>query len=132
MKRKKIGTLLLPLILVACGLGLPRDVMPKDKMQEVLWDIAQGSEFVNGYVYYRYPDLNRAAINQKVLNQVFTIHKISKKEFDKSLEYYQSKPDLFVALMDSIITRNEREKEKLREPTIPSDSTTIPGPPAKL
>ncbi|WP_300596609.1 DUF4296 domain-containing protein [Niabella sp.] len=127
---KKILPLLLvwSLTLAACGLGRPKDVLPQDKMQAVLWDIAQGGEFVNGYVYYRYPDLNRAVVNQQVLKQIFALHKISKKEFEKSLEYYQRKPDVFVAMLDSINAQQKRIKQA--EPPNAADSTHPQAPAA--
>lgn len=96
------------LVLFSCALGTPKDVLDKNKMQEVLWDVAKGGEFVNGFVSFRYPELNRAALNQKVLEEVFKIHGITKKQFDKSLEYYQRKPELFIAILDSINTRQNR------------------------
>ncbi|MGJ7031805.1 DUF4296 domain-containing protein [Niabella hirudinis] len=109
--KQSFPLLILAITLTACGLGRPKDVLPQDKMQAVLWDIAKGGEFVNGYIYFRHPNLNRAAVNQQVLNQIFALHKISKKEFDKSLEYYQRKPDLFVAMLDSINTQQARAKQ---------------------
>ncbi|MBZ4188395.1 DUF4296 domain-containing protein [Niabella beijingensis] len=121
---------LLPLLIVAltcfaCG-GRPRDVLPREKMQAVLWDIAKGGEFVNGYVYYRHPDLNRALVNQQVLNQIFTLHKITKKEFEKSLEYYQRKPDIFVGMLDSINAQQTRAKQD----TLHRSDSSRPATPA--
>ncbi|ANH79881.1 hypothetical protein A8C56_01820 [Niabella ginsenosidivorans] len=96
------------LLVAACG--RPKGVLSEEKMEAVLWDIAKGSEFVNSYVYYRYPQLNHAAINQEVLRKIFTLHNITKEQFDKSLDYYQRKPDVFAALLDSINVQQTRKK----------------------
>ncbi|MCF3111486.1 DUF4296 domain-containing protein [Niabella sp. CC-SYL272] len=124
---KLLPLLLWCLMFAACGLGRPKDVLPQDKMQAVLWDIAQGGEFVNGYVYYRHPDLNRAVVNQQVLKQIFSLHKITKKEFEKSLEYYQRKPDVFVAMLDSI---NAQQKRAKQAETLPATDTARTQSPA--
>ncbi|SDE28043.1 DUF4296 domain-containing protein [Niabella drilacis] len=125
---KLLPLLILGITVTACGLGRPKDVLPQDKMQAVLWDIAKGGEFVNGYVYFRNPNLNRAAVNQQVLKQIFTLHKISKKQFDKSLEYYQRKPDLFVAMLDSINVQQARAKQDTVK-SAPGDSAHAAAPP---
>lgn len=106
----KYGCFFLIIFLNSCGSGPAKDVMDKEKMQAVLWDVAKGGEFVNGYVYYRYPNLNRAAVNQEVLKKIFDLHGISKKQFDKSLEYYQKRPETFVAMLDSIAAQQNRIK----------------------
>jgi len=125
---KLLPILFLGITLTACRLGRPKDVLPQEKMQAVLWDIAKGGEFVNGYVYYRYPNLNRAAVNQQVLKQIFALHKVTKKEFDKSLEYYQHKPDIFVAMLDSINAQQTRAKQDTLQ-TSKKDSAGSPAPP---
>ncbi|WP_018628390.1 DUF4296 domain-containing protein [Niabella aurantiaca] len=123
---KLLPLLVLSITLAACGLGRPKDILPREKMQAVLWDIAKGGEFVNGYVYYRYPNLNRAVVNQQVLKQIFTLHKISKKDFEKSLEYYQRKPDVFVAMLDSINAQQTRVKKDTLQ-SAAADSSAKPA-----
>lgn len=106
------------LLVSACG--RPKGILPQDKMEAVLWDIAKGSDFVNSNVYYRYPQLNRAAVNQEMLNQIFTIHQVTKESFYKSLDYYQREPDVYIAMLDSIKTRQTRAQPGFRQN--PSDS----------
>lgn len=125
---KLLPLLILCITLFACGLGRPKDILPREKMQAVLWDIAKGGEFVNGYVYYRYPNLNRAAVNQQVLKQIFTLHKISKEDFEKSLEYYQRKPDIFVAILDSINAQQTRAKKDTLQSAAADSSSQAPPP----
>ena len=71
-------------------------------MKSVLWDLALAGEYVNGYVYYQNPAQNRATINNELLNEIYRINDISKREFDKSLEYYKQHPKVLMAILDSI------------------------------
>ncbi|MCH5683854.1 DUF4296 domain-containing protein [Niabella sp. W65] len=64
-------------------------VLPKEKMEKVMWDVAQSSEFLNGYVYYKYPEQNRAALNEAMLQKVFKIHNITREQFNQTLDYYE-------------------------------------------
>ena len=98
----------MPLLLLACGKSLPKNVLPKDKMEDLMWDVAQGGEFVNGFVYFKQPSFNQAAVNNQMLEEILKIHHISKTQFNKSLEYYQSKPDELVQIFDSIIAKKNR------------------------
>lgn len=108
--RKTLIFFLATLMITACGDGVPNGVLSKKKMEKVLWEVMQGSEFANGYIYYRYPQLNRAAINNTLLDEIFKTNKITKKEFNKSLEYYQNHPDLLMVMMDSIQAKKSRER----------------------
>ncbi|AHF18040.1 hypothetical protein NIASO_19265 [Niabella soli DSM 19437] len=94
--------------MTACG--RPKGILPQDKMEAVLWDVAKGSDFVNSNIYYKYPQLNRAAVNQEVLNKIFSLHKVTKKEFFNSLDYYQQRPDVYIAMLDSIKSRQTKEQ----------------------
>jgi hypothetical protein len=100
------------LLLISCGGGKPSGVLSEEKMKTVLWDVALAGEYANGYVYYKNPRQNRAEINEALLNEILKIHKVSKKEFDKSLEYYKQKPKMMVAILDSITTMQKKQEEK--------------------
>lgn len=90
----------------ACRNDKPRGVMSEEKMKSVLWDLALAGEYVNGYVYYQFPTQNRAAINTDLLKEIYRVHHINKKEFDKSLEYYKTKPKILMAMLDSIAAKH--------------------------
>ncbi|MBO9620682.1 MAG: DUF4296 domain-containing protein [Niabella sp.] len=113
------------MILIVCFLlvsacGRPKGVLPQDQMEAVLWDVAKGSDFVNSNIYYRYPQLNRAAVNQEVLGKIFALHGVTKEAFFKSLDYYQQQPDVYIAMLDSIRSRQTRGQPAPRPN--PSDS----------
>ncbi len=105
---KRYLSLLFLILAVSCGSGRPSDVLSREQMQDVLWDVARGGEFVNGYIYYKYPNLNKAALNNRMMDEIFRVHKISKKQFDKSLEYYKEKPTVMLTMLDTIEARKTR------------------------
>lgn len=93
-------------VLLACS--SKRDIIPKKKMETLLWDVAQSSEFLNGFVYPKHPEQNRAAVDNIMLDRVLQIHKVSRKQFDATLEYYKKRPDDLNILLDTITARQGR------------------------
>lgn len=88
-------------LLSSCASRLPKDVLPPDKMEMVLWDVAKGGEFANGYIYPKYPSISKATIDTKLLEEIFRAHGITKTQFNKSLDYYQKKPEMLLRVLDS-------------------------------
>lgn len=93
-------------MLISCGNS--GSVLPKEKMEKVMWDVAQSSELLNGYVYYKYPEQNRAALNDVMLDKVFKIHNITREQFNKTLDYYEKRPDELKVVIDTIVSRQKR------------------------
>lgn len=93
------------MLLIACGDGKPRGVLSEEKMKEVLWDVAVAGEFANGYLYYQNPSQNRVVINNKLMDEIYRVHDITKKQFDRSLEYYKKNPRLLMTMLDSIAVK---------------------------
>lgn len=99
---------ILVIILVFVSCSSRDNVLPRDKMEKVLWDVAQSSELLNGYVYYKYPEQNRAALNNVMLEKVFKIHNITKQQFNNTLNYYEKRPDELKVIVDTIVNRQKR------------------------
>lgn len=124
--------------------GLPAGILHTDKMQSVLWDIVLAEAYTNEFI--KKDSLKNAEIeNAKLQQQIFSIHKISKKEFYDSYSYYNDHVDLMKTLLDSITARAEKEREIIlysrprvpdREPfslmpppiSVPEKLTVIPMP----
>lgn len=122
------------LIWVVCVLFLsckgkdhvPADVLPKDKMQAVLWDIMRADQFLTDYVLSKDTSLNKETESTKFYRKVFSIHKISKEDFQRSFAFYRSHPQMMRDLMDSIgrrpvnppaiISPPDTARKKLTEP----------------
>ena len=81
---------------------LPKDILSKEKMQEVMWDIIRAEEFLNGFVIYKDTSIDKIAESKKWYDKVYQLHKITKKDFDKSYAYYQTHPVLMKQILDSL------------------------------
>ncbi len=100
-------------LLSACS--SKRDVLPRKTMETLLWDVAQSSEFLNGYVYPKHPEQNRAKVDNLMLDRVLQIHKVSRKQFNATLEHYKKRPDDLKILLDTITARQGRLLNKTSE-----------------
>lgn len=111
---------------ISCGDSKPSGVLAEKEMGAVIWDLALAGEYVNGYVYYQKQDQNRAAINNELLKEIYQAHGITKKEFDKSLEYYKQHPKLLMAILDSLTVKHGGQ------PTAPITDPALTPPPAGI
>lgn len=93
---------------------VPAGVMPKDKMEKVLWDMIQAERYRETFVRDSALDLKKETF--KLYAQVFEIHQISKDEFIKSYKFYMSRPDITRVMFDSLATRANRRREELYKP----------------
>jgi hypothetical protein len=85
---------------------VPADVLPKDKMQAVLWDMMRADQFLTDFVLNKDTSLNKETESTKFYQQVFSIHKISKEDFQRSFTFYRSHPQMMKDLMDSVGRRS--------------------------
>ena len=94
---------LLVLIVGSCGEKnqLPKGILPKPKMREVMWDIVRAEEFLNSFVMYRDTGIDKAAIAKLWYDKVYKIHGISEADFEKSYSYYKDH-DLLKEVLDSL------------------------------
>lgn len=102
---QKSSLLIIVLLTIACS-DKPRGVLPEEKMQAVLWDLAMAGEYINGYVYYKEPSANRAVLNNELLKEIYKVHDITKAQFDKSLDYYKQHPKTLISMLDSIVAKH--------------------------
>ncbi len=94
------------LLLFAAGCksknGIPHSVLSQKKMQAVLWDMMRADQFLADYVLNKDTSLNKTTERLKYYQQIFSIHKISKEEFQHSFSFCKSHPVFLKAIMDSI------------------------------
>ena len=96
------------LIVFSCSSkdAVPDDVLPPVKMEKLLWDVMRIDEM---NMYYAQTDTAflRFDKNASVYGEVFRIHKTTKDEFRRSLKFYESRPDLFKPILDSLQKRSD-------------------------
>lgn len=89
-------------LIISCNsTGVPKGIMDAHKMQMIYWDLITADNLAKEIVK-KDSTKKLAAENIKYINQVLAIHKISKDELNKSLNYYQNHPDLLGNIFDSI------------------------------
>ncbi len=81
---------------------VPDDVLPKEKMQAVLWDMMRADQFLRDYVFNKDSTLDKKIESIKLYRQIFDLHHVSKDEFQQSFAYYRSHPVLLKTIMDSL------------------------------
>jgi len=106
--------LLLSLLLINCSdkADLPEGILQPQKMQEVFWDYIRADVYANEFIRN---DSSRNAIteNLRMQDKVFRLHKTTREQFYKSYTYYSNHRDLMNAVLDSMISKNERQKKKV-------------------
>ena len=94
--------------LFACSQSeIPKNVLSQKKMEAVLWDALLADQVGDFYVE-KDSSLNALEKHADLYQQLFQIHKISKEEFKRSLQFYESNPHLLKPIFDSLQKRSER------------------------
>jgi len=104
----------------------PSNLLAKEKMQLVMWDLLEANSFTQRYI--KMDSLKNPAIeNLQMQQQIFQLHKVSKDDFYKSYDYYSSHPDQMRILLDSIVAIGERNKIKMIELHREGGKEPVPG-----
>ena len=104
------------ILIVSCRekKGLPADILPQDKMRDILWDMISASQYLNLYVLPK-DSVDKLVASAKVYGQVFQVYKISKAQFDKSYSYYREHDVLLKPILDSLSRRQAYSIERLQK-----------------
>jgi hypothetical protein len=117
-----IAFLLMICLLSGCRQSndIPAGIIPKSKMETILWQLMQTDEFVT---YALLKDSIKGTDQEriKLYQQVFTLNKVKKEEFSKSYKYYMGHPEISKVMFDSLATRANRSREESNKPK--SDTT---------
>jgi Domain of unknown function (DUF4296) len=109
--------MLLAALLVACTNSntVPADIIPKKKMETLLWQLMQSDEYVNKQLVK--DSLKKASIEKmKIYQQVFDLNGISLAEFKKSYQFYMTHPDISKVMFDSIAAKAVRQRTDMYKP----------------
>ncbi len=110
---KVVSFIMMTFILFGCTntTKVPDDILPKTKMELVLWDIIQAERFSSLYLLKDSAKRSVQLEKFKLYHQVFDLHKVSKDDFIKSYKYYLGRPDLAKVIADSMSAKAERQRE---------------------
>ena len=121
------------LILILCLLfacrdksKIPTGILPKAKMEKVLWDMMLADRFASQFISRDTAKKNITEETFKAYAQVFSINNISREEFVKSYKFYMTRPDLSRDIMDTILQRSNRLKEENYKPRMANPPDSMP------
>ena len=107
---------------------VPSGVLPRDKMEKVLWDMIQADQYYREYIAKDSLTKNVRPERYKLYEQVFQMHKISRSTFDKSFDYYSQHPALIKDVFDSLSAKGTSRMQEFYKPAIPiKDSLSRKG-----
>jgi hypothetical protein len=126
--KRCVGYFLL-LLLTACSgkNDLPSGVLEGKKMEEVMWDMIQADQYYREYLMRDTVGKDINQIRYNLYENIFKMHKISKATFDKSFDYYSSRPKTMKEIFDSLSVKGNRKLQDLYKPAIPENDSTIKG-----
>jgi hypothetical protein len=113
--------------LAACSdrTAIPKDIIPPDSMQKIMFDVIMAEEYSSLYVSKDSLKHDKVKANQDLLEDVFKIHHISRENFKKSLHFYESRPDLNKKIFDSLAAFvNQRRQDFYRPKSLPKPVVT--------
>jgi uncharacterized protein DUF4296 len=92
---------------------VPGGILSKDKMEQVMWDMAQADQYAALYLAKDSAHIDRKAETMRLYAEVFRLHQVTAEEFRKSYRYYLDHPELNQLLFDSVIARGVRARTEL-------------------
>ena len=113
---------------------VPSDILSKEKMGDIIWDMVQAEQYSAIYVSKDTPKINLRTEDLHLYQKIFQMHQVSKDEFSKSLQYYEDRPELLRTVFDSLLSKGNRLRaESYRQSVLtptPSPATIKPATPA--
>ncbi len=101
------------IVLASCGKKdkIPPGILEPDKMQAVLWDVIRADAFTTDFIK-KDSAKNEEEENVALQQKIFSIHHVSKQDFYKSYDYYKSNTVLMKDMIDTMLVRAERDRNK--------------------
>jgi hypothetical protein len=105
--------------------NVPAGILSQRKMQLIMWDMMRADQFLADFVLNNDSMLNKRDVSIKYYQQIFSVHKISEQDFQKSLYYYRTHPSLFKTIMDSLSQVPGDAPTQVVNPVVANDSTPV-------
>jgi hypothetical protein len=102
--RQLVILLSFSLVITACSKKekVPKDLLSKQQMEDVLWDVLRGSEFLEIYMFPKDSTIDKASKAQEWYDEIFRLHKTDRPTFEKSYTWYQQHPVIMKEVLDSL------------------------------
>jgi len=126
---KIVGCLLFFAFLFSCTdkNSIPSNVIPRAKMENVLWDMIVADRYAYQVLIKDSLKLNVNQKTQELYSQVLRIHRVKDEEFINSFKFYMSRPDLSRNMFDSLSAKANRLRAEVYKPiTKPAERLEVP------
>jgi surfactin synthase thioesterase subunit len=86
---------------------IPKNIISQNEMRKIMWDLMRADAYVSDFIM---KDSTRDKKTESVIlyEKVFAIHSTSQEAFEKSMTFYESRPDLLKVITDSL--RSDEKK----------------------
>jgi hypothetical protein len=110
----------------ACVKGnkIPKDVIPQNQIRKIMWDLMRADAYVTDFLM-KDSTRDKKAESVKLYEKIFDIHAITREAFQKSLAFYQGRPDLFKEISDSLRVDEQRSQQYPEEKKSQIIDTTL-------
>jgi hypothetical protein len=106
------GLLVLTLATCSRSRNVPSDILPKERMGSILYDIGVAEGAMES-IYYRDSSKNKDSLLRTHLDRVMRIHGTDRAEFVRSYAFYKKNPLIFKEVVDSLQARAQRNQQKM-------------------
>lgn len=112
------------ILIAACSSKnkIPKDILSKQQMEDVIWDLLRGGEFLEVYKFPKDSTIDKAAKAQEWYDEIFRLHKTSRPAFQKSYTWYQQHPEFMKEVLDSITNKTTPISKPPGQSTVDSAS----------
>jgi hypothetical protein len=97
------------LILAACGIS-DKAPIPVDSMKVIVWEMSVADEWFNE-VMFKDSVARQQKLNTQLYQKILAAHRLSRKDFDAAMRWYEARPKQYLELMDSTVAFAVRAKE---------------------
>src|ERR1700741_2278047 len=114
---KRLSIALLVILAASCSSrdDIPKDVLSQPQMQAVLWDMLRADEFATNYV--KNDSLHKMKDESvRLYEDIFKLHKTSRKQFVRSIMFYNGHPELLKPVLDSLEGRKNTIMQDIHRP----------------
>jgi hypothetical protein len=104
--------------LTACSnrTSIPKNIIPPDSMQKIMMDVMRAQQYADQYISKDTLKRDKTKADQELLENIFKIHRVTRKSFTESLHFYESRPDLNKMIFDSLAVYVNNHRPELYLP----------------
>lgn len=89
---------------------IPKEILPVDTMKIIVWQLIEAGDYAT---YLKGKDTTIKSLNTAYFSQVLKLHKLDKKSFFKSFNFYQTHPYFNGILFDSVNAFAQRQRNQI-------------------